>query len=186
MMPRPQDIQDLMDHAVTVGGVHGIQKTPVAEGVPRAKDDGTLEDGWLSSNIVKKTGAGGKILVSDLPAEVVTLVSGKIANSLLPDTITGKTFQSTGNTTATGYKLADGTDLAAVMKVVVDANMSGVANANVFYGQGVNQGTDSRGKVGTGCQIVPAYLPTLSRSGSTITLTRYINTDCNCNCDCCM
>lgn len=114
-MPRTQDIQDLIDHAASTEGVHQMTKAPKGGGVPVAYFDGTIDNNWLSDNILKVGDKGEKITAEDLPDNVIWLVSGKIPAKYLPSTIKATTFQSGGTQTATNYFLADGTDLAALI-----------------------------------------------------------------------
>ena len=165
-MPRPQDIQDLIDHAATVEGTHNISQVPAENSVPMAVDGGTtINDDWISSAFARK-GSDGKISVNDLPSTVVLLVNGKIPNGLLPDTITGKIYYSSGNATETNYKLADGTDLAKVISNAVAGSLKSVQN--------VTSGTG--GYVSSAQLSIPAT--------GTLRLTQYMRSGPTTNCNC--
>jgi hypothetical protein len=112
-MYKPQDVQDLITHAENAEGAHSMSVTPVVGGVPIADADGHIDDGWLSDKISRKT--SDKITAADLPDEVVLTVNNKIPDKYFASTIKANAFQTTGTKSSTGYRLADGTDLATLL-----------------------------------------------------------------------
>jgi hypothetical protein len=111
-MFKPQDIEDLIEHSAQKQGVHSMTTVPTPGGVPVAKEDGFIDDGWLSSQILRK-GEGGKISLDDLPDGLALTVNGAIPQTILPDPLKATAFQSSGTSAATRFYLSDGTDLAA-------------------------------------------------------------------------
>lgn len=180
-MPRPQDIQDLIDHAASSSGIHGFSTTAVANGIPKAAANGKIADGWISDDFAKKN-ASGTIVVTELPPEVVLTVNGTIPLALLPSIISGKTFRSTGNTSVTGYQLADGTDLITLINTKVAGALNSVDNTSTNYtgmGPGINN-CDSN------CSFLQCSLRDANLSIPATGLVRLSKSvNCNCNCNCC-
>jgi hypothetical protein len=119
-MFKPQDIEDLIEHSAQKQGVHSMTTVPTPGGVPVADENGFIDDGWLSSQIIKK-GTGGKISVEDLPDGLALTETGSIPPRILPDPLKTDVFQSNGTTSATKFLLADGTDLVTLIANKVGA-----------------------------------------------------------------
>lgn len=178
-MPRPQDIQDLLDHREATEGEHAITPVPAPASVPMSEEDGKINNAWLKSSVVTTDGSGGTsgtIPVAVLPDTVVQLVNGKIPNAQLPNTITGKIYQSSCDGSAfqgTGFLLSNGQDLSQWIKAQT-IGVNTVANSLVIRNNSTAYDYQ--------CRFENAYL-SIDSNNTRIVLNSEIS-KYNCNNDC--
>jgi hypothetical protein len=186
-MPRTQDVQDLIEHIAATEGVHHMTKTPTPDGVPVAYFDGTIDNNWISDNILKVGDKGEKLTAEDLPDNVIWLVNGKIPAKYLPSTIKATAFQSGGSKTHSNYYLADGTDLIDAINQIIGSGqpLTGygnyMGNCNVELYNNTNWYDNGRG--GRNYSLVRDLKISL-QSGELTLEVRWDAGNCNC-CDSC-
>lgn len=178
-MPRPQDIQDLIDHRVAAEGEHKITPLSAAGSVPMAGDDGKIDNSWLKDSVVTTdpdSPGDGKIPVAVLPDTVVQLVNGKIPMGQLPDWIQGKVYQSNRDGSpaqGTGFILSTGVDLMTYFQSQM-GSVRTVRNAVTVANQ-------------TSSSISQCYTRSLGLSlenNNTQLVLTAVLAPFNCNCDC--
>lgn len=178
-MPRPQDVQDLIDHRAATTGEHKITPVSAPDSVPLAEADGKINNGWLKDTVVTTDGggtSGGKIPVAVLPDTVVQLVNGKIPMGQLPNDLTLTTYKSGRDGSAaqgTGFILSTGEDLMSYFQKQMGSvrtvrNAISVANQST---QAISQCYTSSLSLG------------LEANNTQIVLTAVL-TPFNCNCNC--
>ena len=162
-MALPKFMQDALNHFRQTKGVHGSTPTPKKDSLVQAGADGKIDAGWMPSTVVQTN-------------------SGKISGSVLPATI-----KSGGNTTTTGFQLANGTDLAAVF-----GKLMGVENATSGSGDflsGVSLSVNGTKVKMTQTKRGPAYCTYCTHCShcaygyycSYCTYCTYCHCDCSCN-----